>query len=62
MMGRKQFSYPNLGNIKTYLYYLLNIIFFEKNLVKITLAEFFLRCYCSFTFIQVYISGRMKWE
>jgi len=35
---------------------------FEKNLVKITLAEFFLRCYRSLTFIQVYISGRMKWE
>jgi len=62
MMGRKQFSYPNLGNIKTLFYYLFNIYFFEKNLVKITLAEFFLRCYCSFTFIQVYISGRMKWE
>ena len=41
MMGRKRFSYPNLGNIKPYLYYLFNIYFFEKNLVKITLAEFF---------------------
>ena len=27
--------------LKTYLYYLFNIYFFEKNLVKITLAEFF---------------------
>ena len=41
MMGRKQFSYPNLGNIKPYLYYLFNNYFFVKNLVKITLAEFF---------------------
>jgi len=38
MMGRKQFSYPNLGILKLCLCYLLNI-FFEKNLVKITLAE-----------------------
>ena len=62
MMGRKQFSYPNLGNIKTLFIHSIQYSFFEKNLVKITLAEFFLRCYCSFTFIQVYISGRMKWE
>ena len=41
MMGRKQFSYPNLGNIKPYLYYLFNSNFFEINLVKLTLAEFF---------------------
>ena len=63
MMGRKQFSYPNLGHIKTLFIISISIvIFFEKNLVKITLAEFFQRCYWSFTFIQVYISGRMKWE
>jgi len=37
-MGRKQFSYPNLGNIKT-LFMLSIKYFFEKNLVKITLAE-----------------------
>ena len=41
MMGRKQFSYPNLLILKAYLYYLFNIYFFEKKLVKITLAEFF---------------------
>ena len=61
MMGRKQFSYPNLGNIKT-LFILSTQYLFEKNLVKITLAEFFYRCYRSLTFIQVYITGRMKWE
>ena len=43
MMGRKEFSCPNLGNKKPYLYYLFNIYFFEKNLVKITLAEFFFK-------------------
>ncbi len=38
-MARKQFSYPNLGNIKTlFIYYLFNINFLEKNFVKITLA------------------------
>ena len=62
MMGRKQFSYPNLGNIKPLFTLSIKYLFFEKNLVKITLAEFFLGCYCSITFIQVYISGRMKWE
>ena len=61
-MGRKQFSYPNLGNIKTLFILFIQYLLFEKNLVKITLAEFFQRCYCSFSFIQVYISGRMKWE
>ena len=61
MMGRKQFSYPNLISIKS-LFILFIKYFFLKKLVKITLAEFFLRCYCSLTFIQVYISGRMKWE
>ncbi len=40
-MGRKQSSYPNLGNIKTLFISLLNNYFFEKNLAKITLAEFF---------------------
>ena len=62
MMGRKQFSYPNLENIKTLFILSIQYLFFEKNLVKITLAEFFLKCYRSLTFIQVYISGRMKWE
>jgi len=40
-MGRKQFSYPNLGNIKTLFTLFIQYLFFEKNLVKITLAEFF---------------------
>ena len=39
MMGRKQFSYPNLGNIKTLFMLSIKYFFFEKNLVKITLAE-----------------------
>ncbi len=41
MMGRKQFSYPKSGNIKTLSIRSFNIYFFLKNLVKITLAEFF---------------------
>ena len=41
MMGRKQFSYPNLGNIKTLFIQSIKYLFFEKNLAKITLAEFF---------------------
>ena len=41
MMGRKQFSYLNLGNIKTLFILSIQYLFFEKNLVKITLAEFF---------------------
>ena len=42
MMGRKQFFYPNLGNIKTLFKLTIQyLFFFEKNLVKITLAEFF---------------------
>ncbi len=60
MMGRKQFSYANLCNIKS-LFILLIQYFFEKKLVKVTLAAFFCRCYFSLTFIQVYISGPMKW-
>ena len=40
-MVRKQFSYPNLGNIKTLFIHPIQYLFFEKNLVKITLAEFF---------------------
>ena len=40
-MGRKQFSYPNLGNIKILFLQSIQYLFFEKNLVKITLAEFF---------------------
>ena len=43
MMGRKQFSYPNLGNIKTLFILSIQYLFFEKNLVKITLAKFFLK-------------------
>ena len=41
MMGRKQFSYPNLGNIKPCLYYLFNIYFFEKNLEKLPSRNFY---------------------
>ena len=41
MMGHKQFSYPNLGNIKTLFILSIQYLFFEKNLVKITLAEIF---------------------
>ena len=41
MMGRKQFSYPNSGNIKTLFILSIQYLFFEKNLVKITLAEYF---------------------
>ena len=40
MMGRKQFSYPNLGNIKTLFILSIQYLFFKKNLVKITLTEF----------------------
>ena len=47
MMGRKQFSYPNLGIIKSFFIIFVQYLFFEKKLVKITLAEIFLRCYCS---------------
>ena len=62
MMGRKQFSYPNLRFIKSLFMLFILYLFFWEKLVKITLAEFFWRCYCSLTFIQVYISGRMTWE
>jgi len=40
-MGRKQFYYHNLCNIKTLFILSIQYLFFEKNLVKITLAEFF---------------------
>ena len=40
-MGRKQFFYPNLGDIKNFFILSIQYAFFEKNLVKITLAEFF---------------------
>ena len=41
MMGRKQFSYPNLRIIKSlFILFIKNLLFLEK-LVKITLAEFF---------------------
>ena len=40
-MDRKEFSYHNLGNIKTLFKLSIQYLFFEKNLVKITLAEFF---------------------
>ena len=37
-MGRKQFSYPNLPSIKSFI---MQYLFFREKLVKITLAEFF---------------------
>ena len=40
-MGRKQFSYPDLGNIKTLFILFIQYLFFEENLVRITLSEFF---------------------
>ena len=40
-MGHKQFSYPNLGNIKTLFILIIQYLFFWEKLVKITLAEFF---------------------
>ena len=40
MMGRKQFSYPNLRIIKSLFILFIQYLFFEK-LVQITLAEFF---------------------
>ncbi len=42
MMGRKQFYYPNLGNIKTLFLLSIQYLFFKKNLVKIT-HKFFLK-------------------
>ena len=62
MMGRKQFSYPNLSIFKSFFILFIQYLFFFEKLLKITLAEFFKKCYSSLTFIQVYISGRMKWE
>jgi len=44
MMGRKQFTYPNLRNIKSLFIILIKYLFFREKLVKITHAEFFLRC------------------
>ena len=41
MMGRREFSYPNLGNIKILFIFSIQYLFFKKNLVEITLAEFF---------------------
>ena len=41
MMGRKQFSYLNLRIIKSLFILSIQYFFFEKDLVKITLAEFF---------------------
>ena len=41
MMGRKQFSYPNLGNIKTLFILSIQHSFFKKNLVKILSQNFF---------------------
>ncbi len=43
MMGRKQFYYPNLLNIKS----LFLVLIFIKKIVKITLALIFFRCYRS---------------
>ena len=31
MMGRKQFSYPNLGSIKSLFILFIKYLFFEKN-------------------------------
>ena len=41
MMGRKQFPYPNLLIIKCLFIMFIQYLFFGKNLVKITLADFF---------------------
>ena len=41
MMGRKQFSYPNLGNIKTLFIQSIQYLFFEKNLLKLLSQNFF---------------------
>ena len=41
MMGRKQFSYLNLLNIKSLFITSIKLLFFGVKLVKITLAEFF---------------------
>ena len=41
MMGRKQFSYPNLISIKSLFILVIKYLFFLEKLVKITLAEFF---------------------
>ena len=41
MIGRKQFSYLNLGNSKTLFIRSFQYLFFWENLVKITLADFF---------------------
>ena len=38
MMGRKQFSYPNLGNIKTLFILSIQCLFFSEKFIKITLA------------------------
>jgi len=40
-MGRKQFSYPNSGNIKTLFIRSIQNLFCEKNLVKILSRNFF---------------------
>ena len=58
MMAHKQFSYPNLFNILR-LFQLLILQIYKKN-SKITLAFIIFGCYSQKTFIQVYISGRMK--
>ena len=41
MMGRKQFSYPNLQISKSLFIPFVQYLFFWEKLVKITLAEFF---------------------
>ena len=45
MMDRKQFSYPNLRRIKRLFILFIQFLCFREKLVKITLAEFFCRCY-----------------
>ncbi len=41
MMGRKQFSFPNLRSSKSLFISFVQYLFFWEKLVKITLAEFF---------------------
>ena len=52
-MGRKQFSYPNLCIIKNFFILFIQYLFFWEKLVKITLAEFFLKM---FSFIIIHPS------
>ena len=47
MMLLKQFSYPDLSNIKSLFLLFLQNLFFRKKISKNTLALIFLRCYSS---------------